>query len=94
MFCASSRFFQLAAILMACASRIGLAITYQKEADNFNITRQLTVFNTRTDMVLFTMKGNFSKETESDGDVTIVGENLTAANISILFILMGTLHIL
>ena len=46
-----------------------------KEADNFNITRQLTVFNTRTDMVLFTMKGNFSKETESDGDVTIVGEN-------------------
>ena len=45
------------------------------EADNFNITRKLSVINQRTDTLLFQMIGNFSIDIDSDGDLNIVGEN-------------------
>ncbi len=49
------------------------------EADNFNITRQLTVINTRAEdgnsAILFQMTGNFSIEKEVDGDLAVTGEN-------------------
>lgn len=49
------------------------------EADNFNVTRRLTVINTRAEdgniAVLFQMTGNFSIEKESDGDLAVTGMN-------------------
>lgn len=49
------------------------------EADNFNVTRQLTVVNTRAEdgnaSILFQMTGNFSIEKEADGDLAVIGEN-------------------
>jgi hypothetical protein len=49
------------------------------EADNFNVTRQLTVINTRAEdgnaSILFQMTGNFSIEKETDGDLAVIGEN-------------------
>lgn len=49
------------------------------EADSFNVTRRLTVINTRADdgnnAVLFQMTGNFSIDKETDGDLAIIGEN-------------------
>ena len=45
------------------------------EADNFNVYRQLTVVNQRTDTVLFQMRGNFSVEKETDGDLAVIGED-------------------
>ena len=47
------------------------------EADNFNVYRQLTVVNQRTDTVLFQMRGNFSVEKEADGDLAVIGEDET-----------------
>lgn len=44
------------------------------EADNFNVTRKLTVINQRTDTLLFQMIGNFSVK-QSSGDLDIIGEN-------------------
>jgi hypothetical protein len=48
------------------------------EADNFNVTRQLTVINTRAEdgnnAVLFQMIGNFSINKETDGDLAVIGE--------------------
>ena len=44
------------------------------EADNFNVTRKLTVINQRTDTMLFRMIGNFSVK-QSSGDLDIIGEN-------------------
>jgi uncharacterized lipoprotein YehR (DUF1307 family) len=48
------------------------------EADNFNVTRQLTVINTRAEdgnnAVLFQMTGNFSINKETDGDLAVIGE--------------------
>jgi len=49
------------------------------EADSFNVTRQLTVINTRAEdgnsSILFQMTGNFSIEKETDGDLAVIGEN-------------------
>ncbi len=45
------------------------------QADSFNITRQLTAINTRTDTMIFVAKGNFSITKEADGDLAIIGEN-------------------
>lgn len=45
------------------------------EADNFNVYRQLTVVNQRTDTVIFQMRGNFSITKESDGDLAVTGED-------------------
>lgn len=45
------------------------------EADSFNVARQLTVINCRTDTVIFQMSGNFSIEKEADGDLAVIGED-------------------
>lgn len=45
-----------------------------QEADNFNVTRKLSIINQRTDTILFQMTGNFSV-LKSSGDLDIVGEN-------------------
>ena len=48
------------------------------EADNFNVTRQLTVVNTRASaeqQIMFQMTGNFAIEKESDGDLAVIGED-------------------
>ena len=44
-----------------------------KEADNFNVTRRVTVFNTRTDKILLEIIGNLSIK-HSSGDVDIIVE--------------------
>lgn len=43
------------------------------EADNFNVERRITVFNVRTDKVLWQMTGTFSVKS-SDGDLDIIVE--------------------
>ena len=49
------------------------------EADNFNVTRRLTVINTRAEdgnqAIIFQMTGNFSIEKESDGDLAVIGQD-------------------
>jgi hypothetical protein len=43
------------------------------EADNFNVARRITVFNVRTDKVLWQMTGTFSVQ-HSDGDLDVIVE--------------------
>ena len=51
------------------ASRVSHNVS--KEADNFNVTRRVTVFNTQTDKVLLEIIGNLSIKLSS-GDVDII----------------------
>lgn len=45
------------------------------EADNFNVVRRLTVFDTRTDTVMFQMTGTFSISTDKhDGQLEVTCE--------------------
>lgn len=45
-----------------------------KEADNFNITRRLTVINARTDTVMLEMTGTFSLQNNAENELEIICE--------------------
>lgn len=66
--------------LTGCAEGLGLreservAYNISKEADNFNVTRRLTVFNIRTDTVLMQMTGNFSIKNEGSDELSVIVE--------------------
>ena len=52
--------------LCACREAERVSYNLSKEADNFNVVRRLTVFDTRTDTVMFQMTGTFSINTDMD----------------------------
>lgn len=45
-----------------------------KEADNFNVTRRIVVYNARTDKLVFELIGNFSLKNNSTNELEIVCE--------------------
>lgn len=51
-----------------------VAYNISKEADSFNVTRRLTVFNIRTDTVLMQMTGNFSIKNEGHDELSVIVE--------------------
>jgi hypothetical protein len=68
----------LAAVMLAlgvCGCREADRVSHNVsvEADNFNVERRITVFNVRTDKVLWQMTGTFSVQS-SDGDLDIIVE--------------------
>lgn len=44
------------------------------EADNFNVTRRIVVYNARTDKLIFELIGNFSLKNNSTNELEIVCE--------------------
>ena len=60
-------------ILAGCNQADRVSTNVSKEADNFNVTRRVTVFNTRSDTVLLEIIGNLSIK-HSSGDVDIIVE--------------------
>lgn len=67
--------FMIALIVSGCSEADKVSSNLSLEADNFNVYRQLTVIDTRTDTVMFQMRGNFSIEKEADGDLAVIGED-------------------
>ena len=59
--------------LPGCREANHVSYNISKEADSFNVTRRITVFNVRTDKVLWQMTGNFSTQS-SDGDLDVIVE--------------------
>jgi hypothetical protein len=65
----------LSAVVTGCTQRQSDKVSYNLslEADNFNVIRQLTFINIRTDDILFQMTGNLSIKTDNgDGQLEIV----------------------
>jgi hypothetical protein len=54
--------------MSGCREAERVSYNVSKEADSFNVTRRITVFNVRTDKVLWQMTGNFSTQS-SNGDL-------------------------
>ena len=52
--------------LTGCTQADKVRYNITEDADSFNITRRITVFNTRTDKVLMQMTGVMSIKTDSD----------------------------
>ena len=55
-----------AVILTGCTEAEKVSYNISQRADNFDVIRRLTVFNIRTDTILFQMTGNFSITTDND----------------------------
>lgn len=65
-------------VLCGCTEADKVSHNISKEADLFNVTRKITVLNTRTDNVLFEMVGTFSLSNTIENELEVicqVGEN-------------------
>lgn len=60
--------------LVACTEVDQVSYNASKEADNFNVTRKLTVINARTDTVLLEMIGTFSLKNNNTSELEIICE--------------------
>lgn len=68
----------LAVILIVCLAgcRESDRVSYNvsKEADNFNVCRQITVINVRDDTILYTLEGFFSLENNGSNELVVLSE--------------------
>lgn len=68
----------LLVVLCGCTEARKVSYNISKEANLFNVTRKITVLNTRTDNVLFEMVGTFSLSNTTSNELEVicqVGEN-------------------
>ena len=74
----------IALILLICITATGCTEANQasynisKEADNFNLTRKLTVLNARTDTILLELTGTFALKNNDANELEVIIE--TAEN--------------
>lgn len=61
-------------LLTGCTEVDRVSTNIGKEADNFNITRRISVINARTDKPIFELIGNFSLQNNSNNELEIVCE--------------------
>ncbi len=61
-------------VLTGCTEADRVSLNVSKEADNFNVTRKLTVLNARTDTILLELTGTFSLKNNSDNELEIIIE--------------------
>lgn len=65
----------LGSTLTGCRESQRVSYNLGKSADAFNITRQITVFNTRTDTVLFQMTGKMSLSDNTSNELEVIVED-------------------
>lgn len=61
-------------VLTGCTEVERVSTNIGKEADNFNITRRISVINARTDKPIFELIGNFSLQNNTNNELEIVCE--------------------
>lgn len=64
--------FMLVIFLAGCTQADHVSVNVSKEADNFNVTRRLTVINTRTDKIILQMVGKMSIQDVTNGIAVLV----------------------
>lgn len=60
--------------LAGCRESERVSYNVSKEADNFNVCRQITVINIRDDKVLYTLEGFFSLKNEGNNELAVISE--------------------
>lgn len=58
-----------ATMLTGCTKSCMVSHNVSKEANNFNVTRKITVINVRDDNVLYELTGNFSMENSDENEL-------------------------
>ena len=69
----------LGAMLCGCTEAKRVTYNVQKEADNFNVTRRLSVINARSDKPVLELIGNFSISNNGNDELVVTVE--TAPNV-------------
>lgn len=57
-----------------CAEVNQVSNNISQEADNFNVTRKLTVVNARTDTILLELTGTFALKNNTDNELEVIIE--------------------
>ena len=70
--------FLICLIATGCSEARQVSYNISKEANNFNVTRKLTVLNARTDTILLELTGTFALQNNSDNELEVIIE--TAEN--------------
>ena len=60
--------------MTGCTEADQVSTNISKEADNFNVTRKLTVLNARTDTILLELTGTFALKNNSDNELEVISE--------------------
>lgn len=61
-------------ILSGCTEVNRVSSNIRQEADNFNITRRIVVYNARTDKIVFELIGNFALQNNTANELEIICE--------------------
>lgn len=64
----------MVASLTGCRESYKVSHNISKQADNFNVTRRLTVFNMRTDKCIMQMTGKMSIQNEGNNEISVIVE--------------------
>lgn len=67
-------FVLLCAFLTGCTEVYKVSNNISQEADNFNVTRKLTVLNARTDTILLELTGTFALKNNTDNELEVIIE--------------------
>lgn len=70
----------IALVILVCFAATGcteadqVSANISQEADNFNVTRKLTVLNARTDTILLELTGTFALKNNSSSELEVIIE--------------------
>lgn len=67
-------FVLLCAFLTGCTEVYKVSNNISQEADNFNVTRKLTVVNARTDTILLELTGTFALKNNTANELEVIIE--------------------
>lgn len=61
-------------VATGCTEADQVSANISKEADNFNVTRKLTVLNARTDTILLELTGTFALKNNDENELEVILE--------------------
>ena len=61
-------------VLTGCTESNRVSNNIRKQADNFNVTRRISVINARSDKPVFELIGNFSLQNNANNELEIIVE--------------------
>lgn len=61
----------LCACLIGCSEAVNVNHNLSQAADNFQVTRKITVYNARTDMIILEMEGNMSLSNNTTNELVV-----------------------
>lgn len=63
-----------ALFLTGCRESDKVSYNISQQADNFNVTRKITVINVRDDNIIYELVGNFALTNEGNNELSIISE--------------------